>query len=75
MSEFYVNSKGHDVLIADMAYPHLASAYAKLVREQQDGPRQAEINALAAELDRRDAERAEDDARAVEDMDMPGGFN
>lgn len=72
---FYVNSKGQDVVIADMAYPHLASAHAKLVREQRDGLRQAEIDAMAAELARRDADRAADEARAVEDMDMPGGFN
>ena len=56
----YNNSKGQDVLIADMAYPHLSSALAKLVREQTDGLRQGEIDAMLAELDRRDAEAAED---------------
>lgn len=58
MTQHYNNSKGVDVLIADMAYPHLASAHAKLVREQRDGQRQAEIDAMAAELARRDEERA-----------------
>lgn len=62
----YNNSKGVDVLIADMAYPHLASAHAKLVREQSDGLRQSEIDAMAAELARRDAERAsEEEGRAA----------
>lgn len=65
---FYVNSKGQDVVIADMAYPHLASAHAKLVREQRDGLRQAEIDAMGAELERRDeafaAEQAEQTAKA-----------
>lgn len=56
---FYVNSKGQDVEIASMAYPHLASAHAKLVREQRDGLRQTEIDAMADELNKRDAERAE----------------
>lgn len=65
---FYVNSKGQDVVIADMAYPHLASAHAKLVREQRDGLRQAEIDAMGAELERRDeafaAEQAEQAVKA-----------
>lgn len=58
----YNNSRGVDVLIADMAYPHLASAHAKLVREQRDGLRQAEINAMAEELARRDEQRAAEEA-------------
>lgn len=58
MTAFYNNSKGQDVVIADMAFPHLSSALAKLVREQTDGLRQAEIDAMRAELDRREAERA-----------------
>jgi len=56
---FYVNSKGQDVDIASMAYPHLCSAHAKLVREQRDGLRQKEIDALAAEIAARDVQRAE----------------
>ena len=58
----YNNSRGVDVLIADMAYPHLASAHAKLVREQRDGLRQTEIDAMAEELARRDAQRAAEEA-------------
>lgn len=58
----YNNSKGVDVLIADMAYPHLASAHAKLVREQRDGLRQAEIDAMAEELAHRDEQRAAEEA-------------
>lgn len=63
---FYNNSKGQDVEIASMAYPHLASAHAKLVRDQRDGLRQTEIDAMAAELAKRDAERAEADAETSE---------
>lgn len=55
----YNNSKGVDVLIADMAYPHLISAHAKLVREQKDGLRQSEIDAMAAEITAREAEDVE----------------
>ena len=58
----YNNSKGVDVLIADMADPHLASAHAKLVREQREGLRQAEIDAMAEELARRDEQRAAEEA-------------
>ncbi len=54
MTKMYVNSKGQDVEIASMAYPHLCSAHAKLVREQRDGLRQAEIDAMAAEIAIRD---------------------
>lgn len=64
---FYVNSKGQDVVIADMAYPHLASAHAKLVREQRDGLRQAEIDDMAAELQRRDEAFAAEQAAKAED--------
>ena len=52
----YVNSKGQDVPIASMAYPHLLSAHAKLVREQRDGLRQSEIDAMAAEIAARETE-------------------
>ena len=58
----YNNSRGVDVLIADMAYPHLASAHAKLVREQRDGLRQTEIDAMAEELAHRDEQRAAEEA-------------
>lgn len=63
---FYVNSKGQDVEIASMAYPHLCSAHAKLVREQRDGLRQAEIDAMAEEIAARDAAHAEMQAFAAE---------
>lgn len=55
---FYVNSKGQDVEIASMAFPHLRSAHAELVREQRDGLRQAEIDAMAAEIAARDEAHA-----------------
>jgi hypothetical protein len=55
---FYVNSKGQDVEIASMAYPHLCSAHAKLVRDQRDGLRQTEIDAMAAEIAARDEAHA-----------------
>lgn len=55
----YNNSKGQDVLIAGMAYSHLVSAHAKLVREQRDGLRQSEIDAMAAEIAARESEEAE----------------
>ena len=58
MTKMYVNSKGQDVEIASMAYPHLCSAHAKLVREQRDGLRQAEIDAMAAEIAIRDEAHA-----------------
>lgn len=64
---FYVNSKGQDVEIASMAYPHLCSAHAKLVREQRDGLRQTEIDAMAAEIAARDEAHAAALAAQAED--------
>jgi hypothetical protein len=64
---FYVNSKGLDVEIASMAYPHLCSAHAKLVREQRDGLRQTEIDAMAAEIAARDEAHATELAAKAED--------
>lgn len=64
---FYVNSKGLDVEIASMAYPHLCSAHAKLVREQRDGLRQTEIDAMAAEIAARDEAHAAELAAQAED--------
>lgn len=63
---FYVNSKGQDVEIASMAYPHLCSAYAKLVREKRDGLRQVEIDAMAAEIAARDEAHAAELAAQAE---------
>lgn len=67
MADFYVNSKGQDVKIASMAYPHLCSAHAKLVREQRDGLRQTEIDAMAAEIAARDEAHAAALAAQAED--------
>lgn len=58
MTTHYVGSKG-PVLIADMLYPHLLNARDKLVRDQKDGERQAEIDAMTARLDEIEAEIAE----------------
>lgn len=66
MTKMYVNSKGQDVEIASMAYPHLCSAHAKLVREQRDGLRQAEIDAMAAEIAIRDEAHAASQAAEAE---------
>lgn len=63
---FYVNSKGLDVEIASMAYPHLCSAHAKLVRDQCDGLRQTEIDAMAAEIAARDEAHAAELAAQAE---------
>lgn len=66
MTAVYNNSKGYDVVIADMAYPHLCLAHAKLVREQRDGLRQAEIDAMAAEIAKRDEAHAAEQAAQAE---------
>ncbi|HBV12477.1 MAG TPA: hypothetical protein DEB60_05050 [Brevundimonas sp.] len=66
MTKMYVNSKGQDVEIASMAYPHLCSAHAKLVREQRDGLRQIEIDAMAAEIATRDEAHAAAQAAEAE---------
>ena len=63
----YVNSKGLGVEIASMAYPHLCSAHAKLVRDQRDGLRQTEIDAMAAEIAARDEAHAAEQAAQAED--------
>lgn len=55
MTTHYTNSKGLPVPIADMFYPHLQNARDKLVREQRDGARQAEIDAMTARLAEIDA--------------------
>lgn len=63
MTAHYTNSKGAQVPIADMLYPHLRNARDKLVREQKDGERQAEIDAMTARL-------AEIDAMAEEEIEL-----
>ena len=57
MITHYNGSKG-PVEIAAMAYPHLVSAHAKLVRERLNDSRDDEIAAMAADIERRDAEYA-----------------
>jgi len=46
----YTNSKGQQVVIADMLYPHLINAHDKLRRERKDDKRDAEITAMAARI-------------------------
>lgn len=46
----YLNSKGQLIPIATMAHPHLVSAHAKLVRED-DGSRAGEIAAMARQIE------------------------
>lgn len=45
----YLNSKGQFIPIAGMAHPHLVSAHAKLLRED-DGSRAAEIAAMERQI-------------------------
>lgn len=69
----YTDSKGQPVEIAKMATPHLISAHKKAVateerrhttamnfdEEYSNQEREAEIDAMAAEIKKRDAEYAE----------------
>lgn len=55
MITHYHGSKG-PVEIASMAYPHLTSAHAKLLRDRADDSRDAEIEAMQRDILRRDAE-------------------
>ncbi len=74
MTDSYTNSQGHKILIADMARPHLRSALAKAIRDEDvmrqnaadyDGAyetpagRQAEIDGMAKALEERDRQHAE----------------
>lgn len=73
MTTEYTNSKGEKVEIASLSYPHLVNAHKKavaseerrhthahLMGEEYDNPeREAEIDAMAAEIARRDAAYAE----------------
>lgn len=61
----YTNSKGLPVLIESMFYPHLLNARDKLVREQKEGDRQAEIDAMTARLAEIDAMAEEEAQQAV----------
>lgn len=72
MTDRYTDSKGRRVLIAGMAYPHLKSAHDKAVRTEaelrdialsegtahSDPEREAEIEAMRVELEKRDADYA-----------------
>lgn len=72
MSAYYTDSKGASVEIATMAFPHLISAHKKAVASEErkhthahamgedyDNPaREAEIDAMKAEIDRREVEYA-----------------
>lgn len=72
----YTNSKGAKVEISTMAYPHLVSAHKKAVATEErkhhsaylDGTtyenkeREAEIDAMAAEIKRRDEAYAAEQA-------------
>lgn len=72
MTGAYTNSKGEPVEIATMAYPHLKSAHAKAVKvealacevdpDHRDEQREGEIEAMAAEIERRDAAYAAEQA-------------
>ena len=78
MSQFYTNSKGEAVEIATLAYPHLVNAHKKAVASEErkhhtaylggttyDNPgREAEIDAMAAEIAKRDEAYAEEQANA-----------
>lgn len=55
MTDTYHSSKGPK-LIADMPYPYLTNAHAKLVRERSDDSRDAEIEAMAKRIAEIDAE-------------------
>lgn len=63
MTTHYEGSRG-PMEIASMPYPYLRNARDKLVREQRDGERQAEIDAMSAQIDKLDAERVEQEAQA-----------
>jgi hypothetical protein len=55
VSALYTRSNGAQVPVAEMAYPHPKSAHAKLAATFPDHP---EINPMAEELAKRDAEYA-----------------
>lgn len=78
MTKHYTNSQGLSVEIAAMAYPHLVSAHKKAVASEErkhhsaylDGTtyenkeREAEIDAMAAEIAKRDESYAAEQADA-----------
>jgi len=76
----YTNSKGETVEIASLAYPHLVNAHKRAVSSEErrhthaaamgedyaNPGREAEIDALAAEIARRDEAYAKEQANAPE---------
>lgn len=78
MSQFYTNSKGESVEIATLPYPHLVNAHKKAVATEErrhhtaylggttyeNKEREAEIDALAAEIAKRDETYAAEQANA-----------
>lgn len=77
MQTHYTNSKGQPVEIATMLRPHLANARDKLAREDRDGSRAAEIEAMTARLATLDAEYAADlaEAEGANPRIFPGANN
>jgi hypothetical protein len=76
MTTHYTDSKGNPVEIATMPYPHLKSAHRKAIGTEErkheasdsytNPAREAEIDAMKAEIDRRDAAYAEQQADAID---------
>jgi len=80
MTLTYTNSAGEPVEIATMAYPHLVNAHAKATRDYQDRmetarsegvpysdpDRLAESDAMKAEIAKRDAAYAAEQADAID---------
>lgn len=66
MTTTYLSSNGDERVIADMAFPYLKSAHAKLIREQVEGERQAEIDAMTTEITSREIARAKAEADRLE---------
>lgn len=78
MTTFYTNSKGESVEIASLPYPHLVNAHKKAVASEEpkhhtafingttyeNAEREAEIDALAAEIAKRDEAYAAEQADA-----------
>ena len=64
MTATHYNGSRGPVEINSMLYPHLKNARDKLVRDQRNGERQAEIEAMSARLAHLDTERAEEEAKA-----------
>lgn len=62
MADYYTNSKGKQVDITTMFYPHLANAVAKLEREDPDSDELPAMKALLAE--KQEAYEAEQAAKA-----------